>query len=192
MTLPIRYCNLLLLTVLVACGGGGGGEPAAPAHPLASYVGSFTYCDGHEKLTLAVTELPSGALSLEQRSDYYLNVNCSGAIVGTEVNSSPISAAFISNGAATVTGWPNTTSSATYTVDRVSISVPAFTISLTGTGVSTVNGQRCVAYTGGSTCLNQTSVAAQTIVGGLTLTSTALLMLEATTTGYERVDAYPR
>ena len=183
----------LATSILTACGGGGGGgDSTQQSGPLDKYVRSYTYCERHEKAQLTIAAVNSNTVSVSQRSDYYQETNCAGAVVGTETNSQSLLATYVSTETATVTGWPAVASSARYSVDRVTINLPAYTVSLTGSGVSIIGGQPCVSYTGGRVCLNQTSIPAQTFPAGFVLTDTALLMVEPTSTGYERVDAYPR
>lgn len=185
--------GLAAVAALSACGGGGGGDSAQPQNgPLEKYVRSYAFCEGHEKVQLTIASVNSNSVTLSKRSDYYQEVNCAGAVVGTETNSQPLQATYVSSETATVTGWPAALSSARFTVDRVTVNLPAYDITLTGTGVSTINGKRCVSYTGGQTCLNQTTIPAEVFPAGLVLTDTAMLMVEPTSTGYERVDAFPR
>lgn len=183
--------------LLTACGGGGGGDgggtpPPATQGPLAKYVGTYTFCEGNERVTLTVTANGGTQLSLSQKSDYYQTSGCTGAVVGLETLSSPLTATYVSTGAAQVTGWPAANSVTTYTVDRLAITAPATTWSLTGSGVTTINGRPCVRYTGGQTCLESIANPALSTTGGLVFTDTALLLLEATATGYARDTAYPR
>ena len=181
------------ISILTACGGGGGGDGSAQqSGPLDKYVRSYTYCEGHAKVQLTIATVNTNSISVGQRSDYYQETNCAGAVVGTETNSQPLLATYVSTETATVTGWPASTSSARNLVDRVTINLPAYAISLTGSGVSVIGGKTCVSYTGGRTCLDQTSIPAQVFPAGFVLTDTALIMVEPTSTGYERVDAYPR
>jgi len=184
----------ITIPLLAACGGGGGASDPVPdsSRPLAKFVRSYVYCDGNERAQLTIAEVNSTTISLTIKSDYYQNTNCAGAIVGTESVSAPIQAIHQSTGSATVTGWPAANSTATLSVDRTTFQIPALTTTVTGTGVTTVNGERCVAYTNGRTCIDVSPTTAQTIVGGLAFTDTALLILTATSTGYTREEAYPR
>lgn len=63
---------------------------------------------------------------------------------------------------------------------------------MTGTGVSVIGGQRCVTYTNGQVCLNGLSYAALSETGGLALTDTAFLLLQATPSGYTVDTAFQR
>lgn len=176
------------------CGGGGGGDAGSGggAAPLGKYEGTYSYCDGNERLQLVVATTANGRVTLAPKSDFYRDANCTGAIVGTEVFSSPLTASFQASESAVVTGWPTLNSAATYTVDRVTISVPALTITLTGTGVSIVNGKLCVTYSNGRTCLDETSASATTFDGGLVLTNTHVLLATKTAGGYAVINAYPK
>ena len=182
---------------LAACGGGGSdatgtttGTGAVSGY-LSKYAGAYSYCDNHQKSYLSIVEIDSSNVALELISDFYMDTNCSGNIVGTLTNSSPTSAKFLSTGSATVKGYPTSASTTAYEVDRVSISVPSLTRTVTGSGVRTINGQRCITYTNGSRCF-ETSTPAQTLLGGLTLTGNMLLLLNATSTGYTTDSIYSK
>ncbi|ODU07966.1 MAG: hypothetical protein ABS84_14750 [Rubrivivax sp. SCN 71-131] len=180
--------------LLAACGGGGGDDDADhPQGPLAKYSGTYTYCDRHERGTMTSTASADGrALTLTLRSDYYQQSGCTGAIVGTETISSPVTATYLSTGTAQVVGWPSASSSATRTVDRVQVTAPATTVSLTGSGVTSVDGQPCVVYTNGRTCLESTANGPLNDVAGIAFTDTALLLLVVAGAGYELDTAFQR
>lgn len=187
--------SVLVVPLLLAACGGGGGESAQPAGagPLAKYAGTATYCDGHERGTLTTTVSPDGySASLSLVSTYHQDANCAGAVVGTETMSTAISATYISTGNATVPSWPTPSASTAVAVDRVSLASPAGTRTLAGPGVSLINGQLCVSYTNGRTCLGSTGYGALSAVGGLALTGNALLLLEATPSGYQLDTAFQR
>ena len=191
--IPRKHNFALLSTlVLAACGGGGSDSGGDSPSPLAKYVGTYAFCDGNEKVQLSISTIDSRSISLIQRSDYYMDRNCVGAVVGTETQSAPLTATYVSTGTSTVIGYPSASSVATYVVDRLSINVPALTVSLTGTGVTTINGQSCVVYSNGRACIGGPPTPAQGVVGGLAFTDVALLLLTGTATGYERDVAFPR
>ena len=186
----------LLALAVAGCGGGGGSDNSTPPPgaqgPLAKYVGTYSVCEGNERITLTVTANGGSQLSLTPRSDYYQTTGCTGAVVGVETLSSPLTASYVSTGAAQVTGWPAAASVATYTVDRLAITAPATTWSLTGSGVTTINGRPCVRYTNGQTCLDAVSNPALSTTGGLAFADSTLLLLNATAAGYARDTAYQR
>ena len=183
-------CAAWLAVALAGCGGGGGGEPIATVAPLAKYAGTYTYCEGHERVTLVAT-LVNGGLTMSERSDYYDQANCAGAVVGAQAVFT-LTATYVATESARVTGYSAANSVATYVVDRIAISVPATTASITGSGVTTINGQLCVRYTGGQVCIDPAPRPATTVFGGLALTDAAVLLLTATANGYDRDTAYPR
>lgn len=132
----------------------------------------------------------SASLSLVET--YYQDTNCSGAVVGTVTLSSALSATYVRTEGAVVSGWPTANSSQSLTVDRLSITAPATTTTLTGSGVTTIGGKLCVAYTNGSTCPDFTPNPPLSVTGGLAQTDTAVLLLQATTTGYTVDTAFQR
>jgi hypothetical protein len=186
-------CSSIFL--LSACGGGGDDTVSVPSPtsgPLAKYAGTYSFCDGNEKAQITVSEVNSTTISIVSKSDYYSNTNCQGTIVGTETYSAPVQAVYISNSQARVVDWPTFGTSSTQSVDRVTFSSAARTASVTGANVTTSGKDRCISYSGGSTCIDTSPDAAFTLVGGLAFTNTAILLLTATPSGYDREDAYPR
>jgi hypothetical protein len=136
---------------------------------------------------------PGGSsLTMTPKSEYFDSANCTGTIVATETYSAPLTATYLSSGQAQVTGYPASNSVATYNVDRIQVAVPAGTFTVTGSGVSTINGEACITYTGGRTCLSSLTAPGRSITGGLFFTDLALVTLLATPAGYERADAYRR
>jgi hypothetical protein len=179
---------------LSGCGGGGDDTVSAPSTsgPLAKYAGTYSFCDGNEKAQITVAEMNSTTISITSKSDYYINSNCQGAIIGTETYSVPVQAVYISNNQAKVVDWPTFGSSSIQSVDRVTFSIAARTTSVTGTNVTTSGRDRCISYTGGSTCIDTSPEVAANLTGGIAFTNTAILILTATPDGYAREDAYPR
>lgn len=186
-----------VVALLAGCGGGGsddGGSNEPLVGPLNRYAGTYTNCEHNERSTLTITSISVNSISISERTDYSQESNCTGGIVATDSMSEHATGTFVSTSQALVTGYPAPNSVATYTVDRLSLSIPAYTVSLTGPGVRIINGQPCVVYTGGQTCLTGalSYPATANVIGGLTFTDVALLTLEATASGYERGYAYPR
>ena len=115
----------------------------------------------------------SGALEFTPTTETYFKADCSGALLGTETMSAKISAApdgtadiqikLTNNGAAT-----------SVRIDKLTLSIPAYSFSVTGPGVQYVKkeGQQqwCIDYEGGSTCLIDEGMRPpQTIAGGVFL-----------------------
>lgn len=189
------FCSIFMsiAALLAACGGGSESAGSVDTSSvLSKYLGTYTFCDGHEKASLVITSADGRSLSMAARSDYYQTTGCAGAVVATEVSSTGLTATYVSTGSATVTGYPAAASVATYNVDRVSIFAPAATRSVTGSGVSIVAGLPCVTYTGGRVCIDTSPRIAQTVTGGLVFVDAALVLLTATATGYDRDSAYQR
>lgn len=183
--------------LLAGCGGGGGdagnsnagaigGTPA-----LAAYVGTWQApCDGHERETMVVTLKADGSGSLEftPTTETYLKAGCGGALLGTETMSAKISASpdgvadillkLTDNGAAT-----------SVRIDKINLSIPAFTFSVTGAGVQYVKKdgkqQWCIEYEGGSSCLLDEGMRpAQTVAGGIFLRDNNLYTVVKSDSGY--------
>jgi len=152
---------------LSACGGGGGGSaPAASVlsndnNPLKKYDGTYYICDqnGHSKTTLTVVAAGSNSMTMSMSEATYQSVNCTGTIVGTLSFPLPLTATYQSQ---TTANFPHVTiMPRADTVDGVSVSSPAMTAQLTGTGVS----GNCVNYTNGNLCYDNLVSPAQTAVG---------------------------
>jgi len=148
------------LTTLTACGGGGGSVGDNTAVPLTKYVGSYQSCNGnHTSNITKISEAASTSLTASLRFDYYENANCTGPIVGTLLFPSPLTYTYDGNSIVSTTGIQPTT--VNLSVDKLLVSAPQMTLSLTGTGVKLVNGQLCAVYKSGNTCpdsLNQPAV----------------------------------
>jgi hypothetical protein len=195
-TLSSVFCTVFLLS---ACGGGGddsidtSNNTTPNSGPLAKYAGAYSFCDRNERLQISIEIKSPTEVSITPKSDYYASPNCQGAIVGTETYSAPVQATYISNSQANVTDWPTVGSNSVQNVDRVRFSVAARTTSVVGSNVTTSGTNRCVSYgNGGSTCVDTTPTVAANLIGGLSFTNTAILILTEIPGGYTREDAYPR
>jgi hypothetical protein len=161
-----RVLASAVMALLAACGGGGGDSgtttaptpPAAPAPPppqteqLAGYIGNWAAdCKDHAIETLAVSRTAGtiNSINLAFKSDYYVNADCTGNIVGTWTQSAGVTAVHVDtvDSAITFTIGSNPVASR---VDRVAVSQPQHTNSVTGTGVTrmVLNGvaQWCINY----------------------------------------------
>jgi len=180
--------------MLAACGGGGSeGGTATVVGPLTKYAGKYSFCSGAEKITVTLTVSNGGNdASMQQQSEYFALAGCAGAVVGLETYSTAVALRYLSTAPAQVHGYPAANSVATFAVDRVQLSSPPITTSLTGTGVSVANGQTCVTHGSGRTCIDSLQAPRGQAEGGLFFTDLALVTVNATATGYERDLALPR
>lgn len=187
--------SALALSV-AACGGGGsdGAPQATPiASPFAKYVGSWvSACQfhHHEVYTLS-TNANATVLTFSDKSEYFSNDDCSGAVVATGVYSAPIATLSYQ------TTEPNA-SVALQSGEKVSNAVDKGTgqgsnaaVSFSGSGVSatTVSGKPGwhIVYPGGSTDLVVQTVQGAT-PGGVMLRNGQLYILVAqanTSTGFD-------
>ncbi len=152
-----------IIAFLVACGGGGGDDDANATNPWVNKAGTYSGCDDHTRRTVVFSPTGSNQAALSLREDIYDAAGCTGTIKGTITWSSPITATYLSTGLANVSGivlpWGNTS----LTIDRIRVSAPAMTQTLTGSGV---NG-RCVYYTNGNTCYDSLASDAATTEAGI-------------------------
>jgi len=177
---------------LSGCGGGGdsGTRATAPAPTtqLAAYVGTWsTACSNHRTDSIAVGR-PAGAtdsVTVAYRTDYYLNADCTGPILATVTQSADATATFAGSVDASIVPTPGA-APITVRVDKVTASVPSYTLNVTGTGVvkSVVNGttQWCVNFgNGGASCIeDKGTYAAQTnVAGGIAISGNTLYDLDA-------------
>lgn len=114
---------------------------------ISAYVGTWaSTCDAdmHAIETIVVTESMSvpGTVYIAERTDFYATPNCSGAPIATLTVSVPSTAALTGTANASVVLSPGSAGIAA-TVDLVSVSIAAHTISVTGPNVThtVVNGQ---------------------------------------------------
>jgi hypothetical protein len=176
--------------VLSGCGGGGGGggstaaPPAATTSPLDAYAGTWaSACADHAVATLVIAR-PAGtadAITVGNKTDYYANADCTGAIVGTVTQSADATATYTGTVDATIAPTPGA-AAISVKVDKLTASLPAHTLSVTGSGVTHTTGQWCIAYANGtSTCIRDegTYPAQNGVAGGLALQGNTLYDLTA-------------
>lgn len=163
-TVPL-FCAI----VLAACGGGGSSSSPTTnpitqqpviASKLAAYAGSWVAaCDGHELTSLTVNET-SGAtdtITIIPKTEYFLESGCSGTVVATETQSANYTMAYKGTADAGVV-FSQGASSITTKIELVTLSAPALSVSITGSGVvHTINNgqaQWCMSFAGGnSSCV---------------------------------------
>lgn len=176
-----RLYFLLLIVLLVACGGSGSGDSGATdnsvgnensdeiINPLAKYAGTYYICDGHSKEIVTVTASGSNSMSLNFSEEIYQNDNCSGLVVGTYRLPQSITARYQNQ--TTANFPPVTLLPDAATVDRLTLSSPAMTAQLSGSGVS----GSCVNYSNGNVCYESLSLQAMSTTGAVYLSGNYLV-----------------
>lgn len=168
----------LICALLTGCGGGGDSSSAAPAPTaqLSSYLGNWASdCHDHAIDSVAISR-PAGSIdsiTVSYKTDYYVNANCTGNILGTETQSTDATATYVGAVESSIV-FTQGASAVPATVDKVTASLPQHTISVVGAGVThtVVNGQAqwCMDYgNGNSICINDdgTRPAQNGTAGGL-------------------------
>ncbi|MBP7485115.1 MAG: hypothetical protein KA781_07400 [Aquabacterium sp.] len=144
----VSLCSLFLS----ACGGGGSGgasdsEPSGQKNPLSKYAGTYYACDDHEFSVQKMVVSGSDSLSVTLETNVHQNENCTGPIVGkVVVFPVPLVVKYVGVGTATMP--PFSLLPYSDAVETVSVSAPAMTPQLTGSGVNGL----CVNYVGGNIC----------------------------------------
>ncbi len=187
--------------VMTGCGGSGGSSGGTTAPPpvatvppsaLAAYVGTWvSACDERELNTVTITRAAGSAdaIVVSYKSDYYANLNCTGAIVATWTQSADVSAVYAGSVDSSIVFTPGTSATAAR-VDKVTATLPAHTESVVGSNVThTVrNGQAmwCIDFGGGnSSCIyDQGAQPSQTVAGGLYLRGNELFELSPSESTY--------
>lgn len=181
---------------MAGCGGGGdstGTTSPAPTTQLAAYVGTWsTTCSNHRTDTIAVGR-PAGSTDLvtvAYRTDYYLGADCSGPVLATVTQSADATATFAGSVDASIVPTPGA-APITVRVDKVTASVPSYTLNVTGSGVvkTVVNGttQWCVNFgNGGTSCIEDkgTYDAQTNVAGGIAIQGNTLYDLDASGPGW--------
>lgn len=168
------------VAVLSGCGGGGGSSsttpPASTTSPLDAYAGTWaSACSDHAVATLVIAR-SADAITVGNKTDYYANADCTGAIVGTVTQSADASATYPGTVDASITPAPGA-AAIPVKVDKLTANLPAHTLSVTGSGVTHTTGQWCIAYANGtSTCIKDegTYPAQNGVAGGLALQGNTL------------------
>jgi len=174
-----------VVSLLTACGGGGGDSPSTEtaSNPLSKYAGTFSGCNGnHKRTTITFSIVGSTQLSMSPQMDVYESASCTGTVLGTLRTPATMLATFLSYSTATVTGI--TASSQSLTIDKINVSMPASTSTLTGLGVS----GNCVHYTNGRVCFNSLSNSASNIDAGLYLNGSIVYFLTVSGSTYKADD----
>ena len=176
------------VVVLSGCGGGGGdggaAPPAATTSPLDAYAGTWaSACTDHAVSTLVIARSAgtTDAITVGNKTDYYANADCTGAIVGTVTQSADATATYTGSVDASITPAPGA-APLSVKVDKLTANLPQHTLSVTGSGVTHTTGQWCIAYANGtSTCIKDegTYPAQNGVAGGVALQGNTLYDLTA-------------
>lgn len=200
-------CTLALAACLSACGGGGGsagsGGATLPAQTmqLGAYLGTWgSDCASHGVDTVVISR-PAGStdsITIAFRTDYYANADCSGGVVATWTQSADVTATYAGTADTSIVPTPGAASVAA-TVDKVTVSLPQHTATVTGPNVvhTITNGQAqwCINYANGdSTCIKDegTYPAQSGVAGGLYLQGNTLYELVPSGTQYAVDERFTR
>lgn len=177
-----------VIALLTGCGGG-----SDPMRPFAKYVGSYSYCDGHEMVHATLTEVNATTAWIEVKSDFYQEAKCAGDIVGTVASPLPVQVTYQATEYAAVKGWPAGSNATPLSVDKVAFRGAAMPSTITGSGVrKNRQGDTCIDYAGGHSCFDSSTGKSLNFIGGLASSGSAWLVLEATPVGYSLVEVYQR
>jgi len=185
--------SVLALSVTACGGGSGGGTPQQTtpvAAPFTKYEGNWvSACQFHHHEVYTLTS-SSGAtvLSFADKSEYFANEDCTGAVVATGVYSGPIATLTYLTTEPNASVALQTGETVTNSVDKGTGTANAAAISFSGSGVSdsTVGGKPAwhIVYNGGSTDVVVQNVQGAT-PGGVMLRGGQLYVLTAQpNTGY--------
>lgn len=130
-------------------------------HRLAAYLGTWmTPCEWHSRDIVTITESAGSETTahIAPKTEYYATVNCEGPVIATESLSASIIAVHYGKVSSAIV-FEEGTPSVPAVVDMISVSLPAYSMSVTGSAVTqTVNGgqaQWCIDYgDGSSTCVD--------------------------------------
>ena len=161
---------IALATILAACGGGGS-STIDSQNPMVKYVGTYSGCNNHQELTTTISATGAYQAYIDTKTDFYQNSDCTGAIVGTHTNSSPVTATYQATGNLPVLGVESTLQN--LPIDTTNLILAVVSESLTGSGVSGL----CVNYIGGSYCYSNPPTTSLNSEGGLYLNGNLLYTL---------------
>lgn len=192
----LRAALASALATLAACGGGGSGSApqATPVTaPFSKYEGNWTTaCQFHHHETYTLTSSAGATvLTFSDKSEYFANDDCTGAVVATGVYSQPIATLTYFNTEPNASVKLQTGQTVSNAVDKGTGVGNTAAVSFSGSGVTTetVGGKAAwhIVYNGGST-----DVVVQNVQGaapaGVMLRDGQLYILTAqanTTTGFD-------
>jgi hypothetical protein len=130
---------------LSACGGGDGAGgntstapvAATPATPLSAYIGNWaSSCHMHQIDSRTITRIPgtTDSISISYKTDYYVNHDCTGAVIGTWTQNPNVTAVYAGTVESSIV-FTEGSAAVPHRVDKVMASLPQHVWSVTGTGV---------------------------------------------------------
>lgn len=136
-----------IAALLSACGGGGGSAgsgtatfpaPAPSGGPLKQYEGTWTApCGTHTRETTTMAATNGGnSLQFNLKTDFYANLNCTGAVIATATYSGPVVTLDFTNTVQNASIRLTNGETVTGTVDVGSAVANGQTVTLSGTGVT--------------------------------------------------------
>jgi hypothetical protein len=198
-----------LSVMLTACSGGGGGSstgggtpagtttqpvvaqtPTVAAQQLSAYVGTWAAdCADHEMEYATITRVSDDTVKIASKVDYYSGTGCTGSVIGTQTDTGDAPAKYTGTADASVVVPPATTP-ATVKVDLVASTVPAYSLAVTGPGVTRVTkdgaNEWCMNFDDeSSTCIHDDGVhQGGTSNAALFVRDNQMFILAADGTGY--------
>lgn len=185
--------SALALSV-AACGGGGGGTPQTTtpvAAPFTKYEGNWvSACQFHHHEVYTLTTSSSATvLSFADKSEYFANDDCTGAVVATGVYSGPIASLSYLTTEPNASVKLQTGETVTNSVDRGTGTASTAAVSFSGSGVSntTVGGKPAwhIVYNGGSIDVVVQTVQGATPGGVMLRTGQLYVLTPQPNTGYD-------
>ena len=164
----------LLALFQIACGGGSAGDVGVDkaTNKWINNAGTYSACDSHNKVSATLTPTGSNQLFVSLKQEVFSQANCMGSQVGVL---SPLTLIMTYQNTITsnVKGIGSSTTLQNLSIDTVSVSAPAQTINLTGSGVS----GNCVYYLNGNICFNNLNYSAATMNAAIYVSSTVFSAL---------------
>lgn len=195
----------VIVAGLSACGGGGNASTApvaaTPATPLSAYIGNWaSSCHMHQidSRTIARTPGTTDSISIAYQTDYYVNHDCTGAVIGTWTQSANVTAVYSGTVESSIV-FTEGSAAVAHSVDKVIARLPQHTWLVTGTGVVHLvadgEAQWCIEYIDGDgSCIadSGTSPAAAFSLEALYLEGNALYELMWNGSSYSANEALNR
>jgi hypothetical protein len=129
--------------------------PPVGAQKLDATIGTWAAdCSDHEIEYATITRVSEDTVKVSSKVDYYAGAGCTGPVIGTQTDTGDFPARYAGNTDATIALPPSTTADV-IRADMVTMTVPAYSVTVAGTGVTrlTKDGvpQWCMDFDDGST-----------------------------------------